>query len=94
MPFIDFDSAINFSLVVAPIATGFTELIKRNFTLPKNVLPFISIGIGVVVAIFYPANFDWITRILGGVLAGLAGVGTFEAFIKNLKNVKTGKTLS
>lgn len=88
MSFFHPQDIIQFSLIVAPLASAVTEAVKRTSDIPKNFLPLVSLGAGVVLSFLYPNQFDVVTRILGGALAGLAAVGGFEAFIKNLPIAK------
>lgn len=80
LQFLNADNIVQFSVVVAPVASAITEIIKRNFVLPKKYLPFINMGIGILAGLLYPSHFDLFARVVGGALAGLAGVGGYEAF--------------
>jgi hypothetical protein len=56
------------------------ELIKVNINMPKNIIPFISLVIGIIIGIIASPFTDLgiILRIWAGGFAGLSATGLFE----------------
>ncbi|HHU63696.1 MAG TPA: holin, partial [Clostridiales bacterium] len=42
---------LTFATVLMPIVTALVELIKVNINMPKNIIPFISLVIGMIIGI-------------------------------------------
>lgn len=84
------ENILIFATVVLPIVTALIELVKRTINLPKNIVPFIALVIGLVVgAIAYPfSELDLVMRLWSGGLSGLAATGLFELAI----NKRQGNT--
>lgn len=73
-----------FATVLLPIVTAAVELIKKTITLRNNVIPAISLFVGIAIgAAAYPfTDMDLILRLWAGGFAGLAGTGLFELIKK------------
>ncbi len=69
-----------FATVLFPIVSALVELVKKTFALPKNIIPAISLVIGMIIGgIAYPfTEMDIVLRLWAGGIAGLAGTGLFE----------------
>lgn len=69
-----------FATVLTPILSAIVELLKKTFSLRKNLLPLLSVIVGLVVGLLaYPfTELDLVLRLWAGGLAGLAGTGLFE----------------
>ncbi len=79
-----------FATVLFPIVSALVELVKKTFKLPKNIIPSISLLIGMIIGtIAYPfTEMDVILRLWAGGIAGLAGTGLFELVKKREGNTK------
>ncbi|WP_182200078.1 holin [Paraliobacillus salinarum] len=84
------EQVLIFATVLLPIVTAVVELVKRTVSLPKNIIPLISLVIGLVVgAAGYPfSDLELILRLWAGGFAGLAGTGLFELAV----NKREGRT--
>ncbi|APC50233.1 holin [Virgibacillus halodenitrificans] len=73
-----------FATVIMPVVAALMEGVKRSVKLPKNILPGISLVIGLLIgAAAYPfTDMDLVLRLWAGGFAGLAGTGLFELFKK------------
>lgn len=78
------EQVLIFATVLLPIVTAVVELIKKTVNLPKNLIPMISLVVGLFIgAIAYPfTDFELILRLWAGGFAGLAGTGLFEIMNK------------
>ncbi|MET3504926.1 holin [Halalkalibacter oceani] len=78
-----------FATVISPIILALVELLKRSVSLPKNIVPLVSLIIGLIVgAASYPfTELELILRLWAGALAALAATGLFE-----LGNERAGRT--
>ncbi|MGC4379067.1 holin [Fictibacillus sp. Mic-4] len=79
-----------FASIILPIVTAVTEVVKRAFSLPKNLVPAIAFVLGIVIG-FAAApltDLDWTLRLWGGALAGLSSTGLYELAF----NKREGKT--
>lgn len=74
------EQVLIFATVLLPIVTAVVELVKKTVNLPKNLIPMISLVVGLFIgAIAYPfTDFELILRLWAGGFAGLAGTGLFE----------------
>lgn len=71
------------SSTMAVITTGVMAAIKNAFSLPKNVLPLVSIGVGALLgaaSVFLFPSVSLPVLIWAGALSGSAGVGLHETF--------------
>ena len=78
------EEVLLFATVLLPIVTALVELIKKSINLPKNIVPLISLVVGLIIgAVATPfTDFDIVLRLWAGGLAGLAGTGLFELVAK------------
>lgn len=74
------EQVLIFATVLLPIVTAVVELVKKTVNFPKNLIPLISLVVGLFIgAIAYPfTDFELILRLWAGGFAGLAGTGLFE----------------
>lgn len=74
------EQVLMFATVILPIVTAVVELIKRSINLRDNIIPAISLFIGLVIgAAASPfTDMDLVLRLWAGGFAGLAGTGLFE----------------
>lgn len=72
-----------FASIIAPVTTALVEMIKKSITLSNNILPIISLLIGLVIGFAsYPfTDMDTILRLWAGAFAGLSGTGLYELII-------------
>ncbi|WP_079708632.1 holin [Paraliobacillus ryukyuensis] len=84
------EQVLIFATVLLPIVTALVELVKRTVNIPKNIVPMISLVVGLAVgAAAYPfTDLELIMRLWAGGFAGLAGTGLFELAV----NKRQGKT--
>ncbi len=85
------ENVLMFATVLFPVVSALVELVKKTFVLPKNIIPTISLVIGMVIgALAYPfSEMDIVLRLWAGGIAGLAGTGLFELVKK--RDGKTNK---
>lgn len=78
-----------FATVISPIILALVELLKRSVSLSKNIVPLVSLIIGLLVgAASYPfTELELTLRLWAGALAALAATGLFE-----LGNEREGRT--
>lgn len=71
---------MQFATVVAPIVVALMQVVKSSVNLPKNVLPLLSLLIGVGVgALATPfTSLDLVMRLWAGGFAGMSAVGVYE----------------
>lgn len=87
----------SFALTISAVTLGLTEVIKKLFNIPKDVIPLISMGIGIVVSIssyLIPeinTNISLYGLILSGIISGLMASGMWEAFKKRDGNTGDDK---
>ncbi|MEC1625412.1 holin [Bacillus mojavensis] len=69
-----------FATVLAPILTALVQLVKKTVKLPTNVIPALSlvIGIGLGVVAYPFTELELVLRLWAGGFAGLAATGLFE----------------
>ncbi|MCP3026890.1 holin [Halobacillus sp. A5] len=69
-----------FVTVLSPFVVGSVEVIKRTIPLPKNYVPLLSVGTGLLLgSLAYPlTDMDLVLRLWAGAGAGLSGTGLFE----------------
>lgn len=78
----------SFALTISAITLGLTEVVKNLFNIPKDVIPLVSIGFGVIVSLcsyFIPeiqTNISVYGLILSGIISGLMASGMWETFKK------------
>lgn len=74
------DNTLIFAGIIIPVVTALVQLLKVTVTLPKNLIPIISVVLSIVVAaLAYPfTDLDLTMRIWSGLFAGLSATGFFE----------------
>jgi hypothetical protein len=79
-----------FATVILPIVTALIELVKRTINLPKNIIPLVSLLVGLIIGVAaYPfTDMELVLRLWAGGFAGLAATGLFELAI----NKREGNT--
>ncbi|AOH53360.1 holin [Peribacillus muralis] len=73
-----------FTTLLAPIVAGAVQVVKQTVTLPNNVLPILSLVIGLAVgSVAFPfTDMDLVLRLWAGAFAGLGGTGLYELVAK------------
>ncbi|NOU79687.1 holin [Paenibacillus sp. LMG 31459] len=86
-----FNNVLAFASILAVIILALVQLIKNNTRLPRNILPFVGLGIGLLVgAAAYPfTDLGMTLRLWAGGLAGLSATGLFELAFNN----RSGNTM-
>lgn len=80
------EQIIAFAGVISVITIALTEVIKRTKAIPKNIIPIISIFIGVIIGgltAFIPEIVSELSiagRLLAGLISGLMATGIWETF--------------
>ncbi|AIQ71161.1 holin [Paenibacillus graminis] len=74
------NNVLAFASVLAVFTLALVQLVKNNINLPTNAVPFIGLGIGLLIgAAAYPFTDLGLTlRLWSGGLAGLSATGLFE----------------
>lgn len=74
------EEVLIFGTVLLPIVTAAVELIKISFPIRKNLIPLISVIVGLIIGVIaFPfTDLDLVMRLWAGGLTGLAGTGLFE----------------
>ena len=82
-------NVLAFASVLSVFVLALVQLVKKTFNLPKNLIPFIGVIIGILVgAAAYPfTEMELVLRLWAGGLAGLSATGLFE-----LGNKRQGRT--
>ena len=89
------ESIIAFATVISVITIALTQLVKQ-VGVPKNVVPLIAIGIGIVlggITAFIPEIITELSiggRLLAGLISGLMATGIWETF-KNREGTNVNK---
>lgn len=82
------EQIITFAGVLSAITIALTEVVKRTKAIPKNIIPIISIFIGVIVGgltAFIPEIVSELSiagRLLAGLISGLMATGIWETLSK------------
>ncbi|ALA55078.1 holin [Shouchella clausii] len=81
-----------FATVLAPIVLALMELVKKTVDLPVNLLPLITLVIGLLVgAAASPfTDLDIVLRLWAGGFAGLSATGLFELVKERTGTTKGG----
>lgn len=82
-----------FASVLAAVVTALVQLAKMTINLPKNIVPLVGFGLGLIVgAVAYPfTDLGLALRLWAGGLASLSATGLFElAFNTRTGTTKTG----
>lgn len=74
------ENVLIFATVLLPIVSALVELAKKTISMPKNIIPLISLAVGILVGLAaYPfTDMELVLRLWAGGFAGLAGTGLFE----------------
>nr|WP_188377549.1 holin [Halobacillus andaensis] len=82
-----------FTTVLSPFVVGSVEVIKRTINLPKNYVPLLSVGTGLLLgSLAYPlTEMELVLRLWAGAGAGLSGTGLFEIVNRREGFTKTSK---
>lgn len=77
------EQVLIFATVLAPVITALVQLVKQTGPIPKNIIPVVSLVIGLIVgAAASPfTDLDLVMRLWSGGFAGLAATGLFELAI-------------
>jgi hypothetical protein len=74
-----------FASVLVIFVMALVQLVKNNITMPKNLVPFVGLTIGLLIgaAGYIFTELDLVSRLWAGGIAGLSATGLFElAFSK------------
>nr|WP_258833932.1 holin [Peribacillus frigoritolerans] len=73
-----------FTTILAPVVAAMVQVIKQTVSLPNNILPILSlvIGLGVGSVAFPFTDMDLVLRLWSGAFAGLGGTGLYELVAK------------
>lgn len=88
------EQIITFAGILSAITIALTEVIKRTNAIPKNIIPIISMVIGVAVGgitAFIPEMITELSiagRLLAGLISGLMATGIWETFNRRTGNTK------
>jgi hypothetical protein len=79
------NNVLTFATLISVFVLALVQLVKTAINVPKNLLPFIGLVIGLVIgAVAYPfTDLDLTLRLWGGGLAGLSATGLFELAFKD-----------
>nr|WP_082235851.1 holin [Halobacillus massiliensis] len=82
-----------FATLLSPFVVGMVEVLKRTIDLPKNYVPLISLGAGLVLgSLAYPlTDMELMLRLWAGAGAGLSGTGLFEIVNRREGYTKSSK---
>nr|MDH3152743.1 holin [Bacillus licheniformis] len=75
------ETVLIFASVLSPIILALVELVKKTVKVPKNLIPLVSLLIGLLIgaAARYPfTDLELVLRLWSGGLAGLTATGLFE----------------
>ncbi|QOT12945.1 holin [Paenibacillus sp. JNUCC32] len=80
-------SVLTFATTLAVIVLALVQFVKKTINMPSNVVPWIGLGIGVLVgAAAYPfTDLDLTLRLWAGGFAGLSATGFFELVFSDRK---------
>ncbi|MBR2245628.1 holin [Oceanobacillus profundus] len=76
--------------ILIPILAALVEVLKKAVKLPKNLLPLISVVLGLILGVvsYKFTDLDLVLRLWAGAFAGLAGTGLFEALKTRIGTTK------
>lgn len=84
-------NVLAFASTLSVFVLSGVQLVKVTVNVPKNILPLIGVGVGMLVgAAAYPfTEMELVLRLWAGALAGLSATGLFElAFNKRNGNTR------
>jgi hypothetical protein len=75
-----FGTVLPFATALAVLVTALVQLVKKTFKIPKNYIPLIGLGIGLLIGwAAYPfTDLETVRRVWAGGFAGLGATGLFE----------------
>ena len=81
---INMEQVMIFATVIAPITLAVVEMLKKTINIKVNLLPFISLIVGLVIGFAAEpfTDLDLVLRLWAGAFAGLSGTGLYEVFKK------------
>ncbi|MGO1998144.1 MAG: holin [Staphylococcus equorum] len=88
------EQIIAFAGIISVITIALTQVIKKASVVPKNIIPIISMVIGVAVGgitVFIPEIVTELSiagRLLAGLISGLMATGIWETFNRRTGNTK------
>jgi hypothetical protein len=84
------NNVLAFASVLAVFVLALVQLVKSNISMPKNLVPFIGLAVGLLIgAVAYPFTDLTLTlRLWAGGLAGLSATGLFELVTNRQGNTK------
>ena len=76
--------------ILIPILAALVEVLKKAVKLPKNLLPLISVVLGLILGVvsYKFTDLDLVLRLWAGAFAGLTGTGLFEALKTRIGTTK------
>jgi len=88
-------NVLAFATVLSAFVLAFVQLVKTALNIPKNIVPLVGLGIGLIVgaAAFPFTDMNIVLRLWAGALAGLSATGLFElGFNKRNGNTRDDKS--
>lgn len=79
------NNVLAFASLISAFVLALVQVVKNMANIPKNLLPFIglAIGLGIGAAAYPFTDLDLTLRLWGGGLAGLSATGLFELIFKD-----------
>lgn len=79
------NNVLAFASLIAVFVLALVQLVKNTVNVPKNLLPWIGLVIGLLIgaAAYRFTDLDLTLRLWGGGLAGLSATGLFELVLSN-----------
>lgn len=79
------NNVLAFATLISVFVLALVQLVKNTVNVPKNLLPWIGLIIGLLIGwAAYPfSDLDLTLRLWGGGLAGLSATGLFELVLSN-----------
>ncbi|KGE20067.1 holin [Paenibacillus wynnii] len=79
------NNVLAFATLISVFVLALVQLVKNTANVPKNLLPWIGLLIGLLIGWWaYPfSDLDLTLRLWGGGLAGLSATGLFELVLSN-----------
>ncbi|WP_410512038.1 holin [Paenibacillus sp. BR2-3] len=79
------NNVLAFATLISVFVLALVQLVKNTVNVPKNLLPWIGLLIGLLIGwAAYPfSDLDLTLRLWGGGLAGLSATGLFELVLSN-----------
>jgi hypothetical protein len=79
------NNVLAFATLISVFVLALVQLVKTTVSVPKNLLPWIGLVIGLLIGwAAYPfSDLELTLRLWGGGLAGLSATGLFELVLSN-----------